>query len=94
MAKFNPSHGVNFWVRCASGNVSFPKPASYMIVKSHLVFSLVQSYCKPSSYMIVESYLVFSCAGENPGCDPLYHGDRTVSLYGGFAGERIICSKF
>ena len=20
--KFNPSHGVNFWVRCASGNVS------------------------------------------------------------------------
>ena len=29
-----------------------------MIVKSHLVFSLVQSYRKPSSYMIVESYLV------------------------------------
>ena len=22
VAKFNPSHGVNFWVRCASGNVS------------------------------------------------------------------------
>ena len=21
VAKFNPSHGVNFWVRCASGNV-------------------------------------------------------------------------
>ena len=21
IAKFNPSHGVNFWVRCASGNV-------------------------------------------------------------------------
>merc|ERR1712020_685291 len=22
VAKFNPSYGVNFWVRCASGNVS------------------------------------------------------------------------
>ena len=26
VVKFNPSHGVNFWVRCASGNVSFCFP--------------------------------------------------------------------
>ena len=24
VTKFNPSYGVNFWVRCASGNVYFP----------------------------------------------------------------------
>ena len=28
VAKFNPSHGVNFWVRCASGNVSRHFPYS------------------------------------------------------------------
>ena len=46
--------------------------------------------------MIVESYLVFkiiSCAGENPGCDSLHHGYRTVSLYGGSPGTKALNEK-
>ena len=31
VAKFNPSHGDNFWVRCASGNVSLCDPVCWSI---------------------------------------------------------------
>ena len=65
VAKFNPSHGVNFWVRCASGNVYLCVLSFFVcFVFSILTWTHVPCCSQPVSHSsiilkLVLLYLVF-----------------------------------
>ena len=48
VAKFSPSHGVNFWVRCASGNVLYLElqwKKGAVVATKHSVINVEQLDC-------------------------------------------------
>ena len=51
VAEFNPSQGVNFWVRCASGNVSFGGvfQTNLPFLQTNRLFYNMVSNCKLSN---------------------------------------------
>ena len=58
VAKFNPSYGVNFWVRCASGNVFLFSP----IHGDVLGYKLKSSWSDLSLLSASDIYFVLSSA--------------------------------
>ena len=83
VAKFSPSHGVNFWVRCASGNVliyhiciSVPQPflrsVGWSLARGHTTDSWWGCF-----YFVINHYLAFCTFTQSLFWGPTYRVNNT-----------------